>query len=171
MNNPQRMCIICRQSMDKNDLFRLTKDGEVFEYDEKQINQSRGIYVCESLTCIEKLSKHKKYKVSMKSLATIAAKVSKKGSKLLNSLKAMKNSGHLTFGIEMVEENINKIKLLIIAKDCNQKNEIKLIRLCKEKNIKYIITASRRELGDVFSKEEINTIGVMGGKAAQGLLD
>jgi ribosomal protein L7Ae-like RNA K-turn-binding protein len=82
----------------------------------------------------------------------------------------MKNSGFLTFGIELVEENIGKIQYLIVASDCNKKNSDKILKLCKDKKIKYIITASKRELGEVFLKEEINVIGVMDKKSTRGLL-
>ncbi len=70
----------------------------------------------------------------------------------------------------MVEDNINKIQFMIIANDCNKKNSDKIVKLCKDKKIKYIITASKRELGEVFLKEEINVIGVMDKKSARGLL-
>lgn len=71
----------------------------------------------------------------------------------------------------MVEENIKKVKYVIIAKDSNKKNTEKLLKLCNENKIEYIITASKRELGEVFSKEEINVIGITDRKAAQGLLN
>lgn len=171
MATPQRMCVICRTSTDKDKLFRFTEGEEGYSYDENQIDQKRGIYVCDSLSCIEKLSKHKKYRIPMKDLASIAAISKKRGTKLINSLKMMKNSGFLTFGIELVEENINKVEFLVVAVDCNKKNSDKLLKLCKDKKIKYIITASKRELGEVFSKEEINVIGITDRKAAQGLLN
>ena len=81
MEKPQRMCIICRSSTDKDKLFRFTETEGAYVYDEKQINQSRGIYVCQSLNCIEKLSKHKKYKISMKDLAEVAARAKNQGQK------------------------------------------------------------------------------------------
>jgi hypothetical protein len=168
---PQRMCVICRQSSSKDKLFRLVeKDGKV-EVDFDQKEQSRAIYVCQSLNCLERLSKHKKYKVSMKSLSEMAVKIKKSEKNLLSILNSMKNGGNLVFGINMVKENIKKISLLIIASDISSKNQNTLIKLCKELKIKYIITASRRELGDIFSKEDVNTIGIIGKKAAQGLLN
>ena len=170
MIKPQRMCIVCRKSIDKDKLFRMVENEGNYIFDEKQTMQSRGIYVCESLNCLEKLSKHKKYKTSIKDLAEVAARAKKEGAKLINSLKMMKNSGFLTFGIELVEENIGKIQYLIVASDCNKKNSDKILKLCKDKKIKYIITASKRELGEVFLKEEINVIGVMDKKSTRGLL-
>ena len=89
MEKPQRMCVICRSSTDKDKLFRFTETEGAYVYDEKQISQSRGIYVCQSLSCIERLSKHKKYKTSMKDLAEVAARAKKEGAKLINSLKMM----------------------------------------------------------------------------------
>lgn len=171
MASPQRMCVICRKSTDKNELFRFTESEEGFSFDDKQVIQKRGIYLCQSLSCIEKISKHKKYKISMKDLVEVAQRAKKKETKLLNTLKVMKHSGFLTFGLEMVEENIKKVKFIVVAKDSNKKNTEKLLKLCKENKIEYIITASKRELGEVFSKEEINVIGIIDRKAAQGLLN
>lgn len=170
MEKPQRMCVICRTSTDKDRLLRFTETEGAYVYDEKQINQKRGIYVCQNLSCIEKLSKHKKYKIPMQDLATVASKAKKEDARFLNSLKMMKNGGVLTFGIELVEDNIKKIEFMILARDCNKKNSDKIIKLCKDNKIKYIITASKRELGEVFSKEEINVIGIMDKKSARGLL-
>jgi len=171
MNNPQRMCVMCRQSLDKEKLFRLiTKEG-LTSVDFLQKEQSRGFYVCKSLTCLEKLSKNKKYVMSMESLSEMAKIIKKEDKNLLKILSAMKNSGTLVFGINMVEDNIKKISLLIIAEDINAKNKRTLLELCKKYKIKYIISASKRELGDIFNKEDVNTIGIMGKKAAQGLLN
>ena len=64
----------------------------------------------------------------------------------------------------------NQLEYIILARDCNKKNSDKIIKLCKDNKIKYIITASKRELGEVFSKEEINVIGIMDKKSARGLL-
>lgn len=171
MNKPQRMCVVCRQSLDKDKLFRLvTKEKKSF-VDFSQKDQGRGFYICKSLSCLEKLSKNRKYSVSMESLSEMAAKIKKNDKNILNILKNMKNGGNLRFGINMVREDIKKIHLLIIAKDVSSKNQNLLIRLCSEYKIKYIITASRRELGDIFGKEDVNTIGIIEKKAAQGLLN
>ncbi len=170
-HKPQRTCVVCRQSIDKEKLFRLVDDNGIVELDQDQKAQKRGFYLCKSLSCLEKLSKHKKYKVSMKELATMATLVKKSENNILNILKAMKNGNNLVFGINMVKEEVKKISLLIIANDVNNKNMNMLIKLCRDYKIKYIITASRRELGDIFLKEDVNTIGIIGKKAAQGLLN
>ena len=57
MANPQRMCVICSKSTDKKELFRFTAGEEGFTFDDKQVIQKRGIYICQSLSCIEKLLK------------------------------------------------------------------------------------------------------------------
>lgn len=170
-HKPQRTCVVCRQSADKDKLFRLVNDNGETQFDQEQKIQKRAFYLCKSLSCLEKLSKHKKYKVSMKELSTMAVLVKKSENNILNVLKAMKNGNNLVFGINMVKEEVKKISLLIIANDVNNKNMNMLIKLCRDYKIKYIITASRRELGDIFSKEDVNTIGIIGKKAAQGLLN
>lgn len=171
MNKPQRMCVVCRQSLDKDKLFRLVMKEKPAVVDFEQKEQHRGFYVCKNLACLEKLSKNKKYSVSMQSLSEMATEIKKNNKNILGILKTMKNGGNLVFGINMVKEDIKKISLLIIAEDIGNKNQNLLIRLCSEFKIKYIITASRRELGDIFGKEDVNTIGIIGKKAAQGLLN
>lgn len=171
MNKPQRMCIVCRQSLEKERLFRLVTNETLTIVDFLQKEQSRGFYICKSLSCLEKFSKNKKHKISMKNLSEMATIIKKEDKNLLKVLAPMKNSGSLVFGINMVEDNIKKISLLIIAEDINAKNKKLLLSLCKKYKIKYIISASKRELGDIFNKEDVNTIGIMGKKAAQGLLN
>lgn len=111
MANPQRMCVICRKSTDKKELFRFTNGEEGFSFDDKQVIQKRGIYICQSLSCIEKLSKHKKYKVSMKDLAEVAQRAKKKETKLLNTLKVMKHSGFFNFWTRNGRRKYKKSKI------------------------------------------------------------
>ena len=58
MKIPQRMCVSCRKKCNKTDLIRISKkdDMPVIDNDKKQT--SRGIYVCCSTSCVEKLKKN-----------------------------------------------------------------------------------------------------------------
>ena len=55
-----RMCFICRNIYDKNQLTRLVKnsDGKIF-LDKTGKASGRGAYICNLDTCIEKLNKQK----------------------------------------------------------------------------------------------------------------
>lgn len=57
---PQRMCIVCRQMMDKRDLVRVVKnkDGE-FKVDTTGKLAGRGAYVCKNANCVNLLKKSK----------------------------------------------------------------------------------------------------------------
>jgi ribosomal protein L7Ae-like RNA K-turn-binding protein len=84
-------------------------------------------------------------------------------------LNVLSKSDSLCFGMEMTFENQKKLEMLIIAKDVSQKNKEKLIKLCADKNIKYIEVATKEILGKFFGKESINVIGIMDEKVANGL--
>jgi len=58
--NPQRMCIACRQMLDKAGLIRVvkSKDGTI-ELDILGKKDGRGAYICKLDTCIAKCIKTK----------------------------------------------------------------------------------------------------------------
>ncbi len=61
---PQRMCIVCRTRLPKNDLFRYVcqrngQDRPALEFDPQQILPGRGFYVCSDPGCQRALSRHK----------------------------------------------------------------------------------------------------------------
>ncbi len=59
-NIPLRMCAVCRQSKEKNELLRIVKnkDGEIFIDPTGKAN-GRGAYICKDGPCIEKAEKTK----------------------------------------------------------------------------------------------------------------
>lgn len=166
----ERTCVICRKKLDKQKLFRFANKGNDLVYDKEQKIQSRGFYICDSKICLERLSKHKKYNIPIEQLFLVSKEVKNREKDFLNSLKMMKNSNYLTFGIKMVNEQFGKIKLLIIAEDVNKKNLNKLIMRCRESEIDFIISGTKRELGTIFNKDEINVIGIKNSQVAKGLL-
>ncbi|MCJ8342291.1 MAG: DUF448 domain-containing protein [Cetobacterium sp.] len=169
---PERTCIVCREKKDKNDLFRIGQVSEKkYIFDEKGKVQSRGVYVCKTHECIQRLSKNKKINLSMEDLVKMVNLLKKKSKNYLNVLNAMKNSEHLTFGINMVLEDLDHIHFIIIAEDISEKNDKKLIAKAKEKNIPYVHFGKKDELGDIFKKDEINVIAIKSKKVAKGLLD
>ncbi len=56
---PQRMCVVCRSMIDKNELIRLIPEGTQLIIDEKQNILKRGIYICRSSECAEKAKRKK----------------------------------------------------------------------------------------------------------------
>ncbi|MBQ3437594.1 MAG: DUF448 domain-containing protein [Fusobacterium sp.] len=168
---PERSCIICRKKRNKQDLLRLAKVNEnkyVFDKDYKK--QARGAYVCKSLDCLQKLSKHNKVKVSSEELLKMLNIIKKEEKNYINILNSMKNSGELVFGMNLLFENIEHIHYIIIAQDIADKNKNKIINKAKELNIPYVFTENRESLGTIFSRQEVNVIGIKDKKMARGLM-
>ena len=175
MNNqdfPERTCLICKDKKDKKDLFRLVKTGEdKYAFDEKQKEQSRGYYICKSHECLKRLSKHKKIKVDTDDLIKMLNLLKKGEKDYLNILRAMKNSQTLSFGMNMVLEEIEHTHFLVLAEDISERNDKRITAKAKEKNIPYVHYGKKNELGDIFNKEEINVIAVKNKKVARGLIE
>lgn len=171
-HTPERTCVVCREKKNKRELFRIAKTSESnYSFDEKQKLQARAIYVCKTHECIKRISKNKKYSLKIEDLLTMVNLLKKQSKDYLNILKAMKNSEHLTFGINMVMEDIQHIHFLIIAEDISEKNDKKIIAKAKEFNIPYAHFGDKAQLGDIFNKNEINVIAIKNKKVARGLID
>ncbi|WP_297405921.1 DUF448 domain-containing protein [uncultured Cetobacterium sp.] len=171
-HTPERTCVVCREKKDKKDLFRIAKISESnYSFDEKQKMQTRSIYVCKTHECIQRISKNKKYNLRIEDLLAMVNLLKKQSKDYLNILKAMKNSDHLAFGINMVMEDLDHIHFLIIAEDISEKNDKKLIAKAKELNISYVHYGNKFQLGEIFKKDEVNVIAVKNKKIARGLID
>lgn len=168
---PERSCLICRAKKNKINLFRLAKiNEEKYVYDETYRIQSRGAYICKSLDCLGKLSKHKKVKVNSDDLLKMLNFINKSEKNYLNILKSMKNSGELVFGINLFLENIEHIHYIVMAEDIGEKNREKIVDKAKEFKIPYLFSGNKKSLGEIFDKEEINVIAIKDKKMAKGLI-
>ena len=66
MMKPQRKCIGCNQSYDKDTLYRIVaKEGELV-IDHKQQMPGRGCYLCKNEQCLEKALKRKSFSRALK---------------------------------------------------------------------------------------------------------
>jgi len=166
----ERTCVVCREKKEKKSLFRIAEKNGKLVFDADQKVQSRGFYVCKTHECVKRLSLHKKYKIAMEELVAMAKELKKEQKNYLDILSAMKNSEYLTFGINMVFEDIEKVHFLIIAEDISPKNDGKIIRKAKEHNIKYVHYGTKKQLGELFGKVEVNLVGVINKKVARGFL-
>ena len=54
---PMRTCIACRKKMYKSELIRLVPDGDVIVPDREMKLPGRGAYLCDDVSCLEKLIK------------------------------------------------------------------------------------------------------------------
>ena len=171
-NIPERTCVICKEKKDKSSLFRIAKISEnKYQFDEKQKMQSRAIYVCKTHECIKRISKNKKYNLDIEDLLSMVNLLKKQSKDYLNILKAMKNSEHLAFGINMVMDEIQHTHFLIIAEDISEKNDKKLILKAKELGIPYAHFGNKAQLGELFNKDEVNVVAIKNKKVARGLIE
>lgn len=169
---PERTCAICRKKNEKHNLYRLSKiDDKNYVFDKEQKKQTRAIYVCKTLECLGKLSKHNKYKMDSKDLLEMLSLIKKESKNYLNILQSMKNSGELVFGINLLFENIKDVNFILIATDITEKNKEKIINKAQDLKIPYVIVENKNSLGKVFNKEEINVIGIKDKKMARGLIN
>lgn len=169
---PERSCVICRSKKEKHNLFRLAKMQEnTYEFDKEQKKQARSAYVCKSLNCLGKLAKHNKIKLDNQDLMTMLNIINKSNKNYLNILNAMKNSGELVFGMNLIFENIEHIHFVVIAQDISKKNGVKLLKKVNELQIPHKSLATMQDLGNIFNKEEITAIGIKDKKMARGLID
>lgn len=169
---PERTCVVCKEKKAKEELFRLAQvNDSKYIFDKNQKSQARGVYVCKTHECIQRISKNKKYNLSMEDLMDMLNLLKKKSKNYLNILKAMKNSTDLTFGINMVMEDLEHIHFIVIAEDISSKNDKKLITKAKELGISYVHYGTKNELGEIFGKDEVNVIAIKSKKVARGLID
>lgn len=91
MNNPKntRMCMSCKKRAPKENLIRITmKDNEYVTDNENKVD-NRGIYICRSKECIEKLEKRKNIDILLKN-SFKGRTIQKNHDKFLNLLDEIK---------------------------------------------------------------------------------
>ncbi|MDR3259652.1 MAG: DUF448 domain-containing protein [Fusobacteriaceae bacterium] len=175
MNNdnfPERTCLICKKKSFKEDLFRMCqKDSVNYFFDKNQIFQARGYYICKDHNCLKKLASHNKIKISPDDLIKMLNCLKKVEKNYLNILKPMKYSKYLSFGVNMVLEDIEKIYFIIIAQDIASNPEKRILEKINEYGIKHIYYSTKSQLGDIFGKEEVNVVGIKNKRIARGFID
>ncbi|MGL4392086.1 MAG: DUF448 domain-containing protein [Fusobacteriaceae bacterium] len=170
-NFPERTCIVCREKKNKKEFFRIAERDGKYIFDEEQKEQTRGLYVCKTRECLTRLSKHKKVKVGAEELFKMASQIKNEKKDYVNILKAMRNSQALVFGMNMVLDEIEHIHFIVIAEDASDKNDKKLVEKARERNIPYVIFGTKKELGEIFSKDEVTVIAINNKRIAHGLIN
>lgn len=168
-NNTERTCVVCKEKNEKKSLFRIAKRGSKFYYDREQRMQSRGAYICKTHDCVKRIAKHKRYNLELTELTKMLDDLKVGSKNYLEILRPMKSSEYLTFGINMVLDELDKIHFIIIAEDISDKNDKKLVARAKEMAIEYVHSGSKAELGEIFGKGEVTVVGVKNKKVARGL--
>ena len=117
MKIPERMCICCRKKGEKPEFFRIAEQDGKYVFDKEMKIQARGFYVCKTVQCIEKLSKHKKYNIEMEQLVKMLEEMKKQKKNIIDILKPMKNSEYFNFKIVFIEKKAELIELF--SRDVN----------------------------------------------------
>lgn len=169
---PERTCVCCRKKGEKKQFYRIAEENNKNVWDKKYNIQSRGFYICKDTTCIERLSKHKKYKIEITELIKILEQLKKEKKNIIDIIRPMKNSNYFVFG---VDENMSaikkdKVKLLIIPKDIKEKYIETFINLEKEYKFKIVFIEKKVELIELFSRD-VNIVGIFDKKVVNGILN
>ena len=168
---PERTCVSCRKKGEKEDFFRISEKEGNYVFDKEMKIQSRGFYVCKSPSCIEKLSKNRKYNIEMQELLKLLKETEKKRKNIIDIIRPMKNSGFFVFGIDENIEGIkkNKVRLLILPKDINEKYVEQFKRLEEKFEVIIVNIEKKEEFLNVFSRN-VNVVGITDKREVNGIL-
>ena len=168
---PERTCVSCRKKGEKEDFFRISEKEGNYVFDKEMKIQSRGFYICKSPSCIEKLSKNRKYNIEMQELLKLLKETEKKRKNIIDIIRPMKNSGFFVFGIDENIEGIkkNKVRLLILPKDINEKYIEQFKRLEENFEVTIINIEKKEEFLNVFSRN-VNVVGITDKRVVNGIL-
>ena len=168
---PERTCVSCRKKGEKEDFFRISEKEGNYVFDKEMKIQSRGFYICKSPSCIEKLSKNRKYNIEMQELLKLLKETEKKRKNIIDIIRPMKNSGFFVFGIDENIEGVkkNKVRLLILPKDINEKYAEQFKRLEKKFEVIIVNIEKKEEFLNVFSRN-VNVVGITDKRVVNGIL-
>ena len=168
---PERTCVSCRKKGEKEDFFRISEKEGNYVFDKEMKIQSRGFYICKSPSCIEKLSKNRKYNIEMQELLKLLKETEKKRKNIIDIIRPMKNSGFFIFGIDENIEGIkkNKVRLLILPKDINEKYAEQFKRLEEKFEVIIVNIEKKEEFLNVFSRN-VNVVGITDKRVVNGIL-
>ena len=168
---PERTCISCRKKGEKKDFLRISEENGKYVFDKEMKLQSRGFYVCKNPSCVEKLSKNRKYNIEMQELLKLLKETEKRKNIIDIIIRPMKNSGFFVFGIDENIEGIkkNKVRLLILPKDINEKYIEQFKRLEEGFEVTIINIEKKEEFLNVFSRN-VNVVGITDKRVVNGIL-
>ena len=168
---PERTCVSCRKKGEKEDFFRISEKEGNYVFDKEMKIQSRGFYVCKNPSCIEKLSKNRKYNIEMQELLKLLKETEKKRKNIIDIIRPMKNSGFFVFGIDENIEGIkkNKVRLLILPNDINEKYVEQFKRLEEKFEVIIVNIEKKEEFLNVFSRN-VNVVGITDKRVVNGIL-
>lgn len=179
---PQRTCIACRQTKDKNQLVRyvVSPDGAVL-VDYRQHLPGRGAYTCFATQCLRDAVQKNCFKRCFKGKecsidpAALTEQLITAVSQKVTSLIGMsRKSGQLISGSNMIIDTLRKkssIAVVIIAADISPGIGRKIETLAEREHISTTYFSSKQLLGQMLGREERSVIAVQAGRLADSLLN
>lgn len=179
---PQRTCVACRQTKDKNQLVRyvVAPDGAVL-VDYRQRLPGRGAYTCITAQClcdaVKKTSFQRCFKGKSHSVDAMVLTQQLIGAidkKIVSLMGMSRKSGQFISGSNAVIEALRKsssLALVIIAEDISAAIGKKIESLAQRKNIYYVRLYDKQMIGQMLGKEERSVIAIQAGLLADSLLN
>ena len=179
---PQRTCVACRQTKDKNQLVRyvVAPDGAVL-VDYRQRLPGRGAYTCIATQCLcdavkkksfQRCFKGKSHSVDATALTQQLIMAIEK--KIASLIGMSRKSGQIISGSNAIIESLRKnssIALVLIAADISAAIGQKIETLAQRKNIYSARLYDKQMIGQMLGKEERSVIAVQTGLLADSLLN
>ena len=179
---PQRTCIACRQTKNKNQLVRyvVAPDGAVL-VDYRQHLPGRGAYTCIAEQCLGDAVKKNSFKRcfkgqchsvdldELKQQLVLAVE-----QKITNLIGMSRKSGQVVSGSNTIIETLRKkssVSLVIIAEDISAAIGQKIETLARSENIYSSRLFKKQMIGQMLGKEERSVIAVQTGLLADSLLN
>jgi len=179
---PQRTCVACRQTKNKNQLVRyvVAPDGAVL-VDYRQRLPGRGAYTCITAQCLGDAVKKNSFKRCFKGqCCTVDLDELKQQlilaveQKIKNLIGMSRKSGQVISGSNAVIESLRKkssIALVLIAADISAAIGQKIETLAQRENIYSARLYDKQMIGQMLGKEERSVIAVQIGLLADSLLN
>lgn len=179
---PQRTCVACRQTKDKNQLVRyvVAPDGAVL-VDYRQRLPGRGAYTCITAQCLYDAVKRNSFQRCFKGQcrsvdATVLEQQLTEAvkQKITNLIGMSRKSGQVISGSNAVIEALRKestFSLIIIAEDISAAIGNKVETLAQRENIYSARLYDKQIIGQMLGKEERSVIAVQAGLLADSLLN
>jgi predicted RNA-binding protein YlxR (DUF448 family) len=171
---PQRSCLGCRQSRDRDKLLRfvLSPGGEVFPDIEAKL-PGRGAYTCLSESCLRAALKQKQFSRAFKRDVTTLSPDEMTGQisaimqkRLLGYIGLANRAGQIVSGGSMVSDAIrgaHKPGLVLVATDVSDSIGIKIDQLAAVHHIACIRIMDKDEFGAILGKAPRSAIAVRAG--------
>lgn len=184
----ERMCVACRQRFPQKELMRLVlqEDGKA-RLDLKSKAQGRGLYLCHSYACLEKVLAPKgkgrppllleaESRAILEGLHAMRKEGEEseepKTSKFKRLLGQARKAGQLSLGFDAVSESLRKgeVKLLLLASDLGPSSLAKLRPSLQAHPVQTLTILNKEELAKCLGRSSLALCGVRDEGFAQAIL-